>query len=113
METEPARSRLFTRRTLLVGGAQGVFFTVLASRMAYLGFVEGGRFAMQAEDNRVSVRLVPARSLPPAPSAEQKLALFHAATKRQRARQKGKRSADVPRNRGWTREDLYERARPR
>lgn len=60
-----------------------------------------------------AVRMVPARSLPPALSAEEKLALFDAATKRQRARQKGKRSADVPRNRGWTREDLYERARPR
>ncbi|MBI3201849.1 MAG: AbrB/MazE/SpoVT family DNA-binding domain-containing protein [Myxococcales bacterium] len=60
-----------------------------------------------------AVRMVPARSLPPALSVDDKLALFDAATKRQRARQRGKRVGGAARDRGWTREDLYERARPR
>lgn len=60
-----------------------------------------------------AVRMVPARSLPPVLSVEDKLALFDAATRRQRARQKAKRRGGAARDRGWTREDLYERARPR
>lgn len=40
------------------------------------------------------------------------LALFDAATERQRRRQAG-RATDAPAARGWSREELYERARPR
>ena len=76
---------------------------VIAERF---GIRPGDDIEWRAEGNAIRV-------LPRAGEDGPKLALFDAATKRQRARQKGKRSADVPRNRGWTREDLYERARPR
>lgn len=61
MESEAERTRLFSRRSLLVGGAQLAFFGVLAGRMGYLAFIDGQRYALQAENNRVSVRLIPAR----------------------------------------------------
>lgn len=42
-------------------------------------------------------------------SAAERLALFDAATRRQKLRQKGRRRGKSPRNRGWTREELYRR----
>jgi AbrB family looped-hinge helix DNA binding protein len=41
-----------------------------------------------------------------------RLRLFDAATRRQRGREKGKRTRAVS-DRGWTREELYDRGRPR
>ena len=43
---------------------------------------------------------------------EEKLRLFDLSTRRQRARQ-ATRSPASPRSRGWTREELYVRGRPR
>jgi AbrB family looped-hinge helix DNA binding protein len=43
---------------------------------------------------------------------EMKLKLFDAATERQRARRSRAPRTRAARERGWTREDLYERARP-
>jgi AbrB family looped-hinge helix DNA binding protein len=59
-----------------------------------------------------AIRIVPARRQPHVLDPELRLRLFDAATERQRLRQ----SARPPRragDRGWKREDLYERARPR
>ena len=53
------RYRSFTRRALLVGGAQVGLFTVLAGRMYYLQVIEAERYAMLAEDNRINLRLLP------------------------------------------------------
>jgi len=53
------RSRAFTRRALLLGGAQGLLFSVLAGRMYYLQILESDRYAMLAEDNRINLRLLP------------------------------------------------------
>jgi AbrB family looped-hinge helix DNA binding protein len=58
------------------------------------------------------------RVIPPGPrvtavDVEMRLRLFDAATQRQRRRQAGRRPARAPRDRGWRREDLYSRARPR
>ena len=59
MHKDNERSKTFTRRTLLVGGAQAALFTVLAGRMYYLQVVESDRYAMLAEDNRINLRLLP------------------------------------------------------
>lgn len=61
MESEADRTRVFSRRSLIIGAAQAGFFAVLAARMGYLAFVDGQRYALKAESNRVSVRLIPAR----------------------------------------------------
>ena len=56
------------------------------------------------------LRISPARSQPI--PVEKRLELFDAATRRQAARNRGRRGA-APKARGWTREDLYERGRTR
>jgi len=48
------RSGLFTRRALLLGGAQAVLLTALAGRLYQLQVVETDRFSSLAEENRVS-----------------------------------------------------------
>ena len=53
------RSGLFTRRALLLGGAQAVLMTALAGRLYQLQVVETDRFSTLAEENRVSMRLLP------------------------------------------------------
>ena len=53
------RSGLFTRRALLLGGAQAVLLTALAGRLYQLQVVETDRFSTLAEENRVSMRLLP------------------------------------------------------
>jgi AbrB family looped-hinge helix DNA binding protein len=57
-----------------------------------------------------AIRLVPARPPPPRPT-EELLALFDAATARQRARNSAW-TGPPPATRGWTREDAYRRDRP-
>ena len=53
------RSGLFTRRALVLGGAQAVLLTALAGRLYQLQVVETDRFSSMAEENRVSMRLLP------------------------------------------------------
>lgn len=58
------RSGLFTRRALLLGGAQAVLLTALAGRLYQLQVVETDRFATLAEENRINMRLLaPSRGL--------------------------------------------------
>ena len=58
-----------------------------------------------------AIRVVPRRERPRGDVAT-RLRLFDQATARQRAREKGVRAAPA-RARGWTREELYQRGRPR
>ena len=58
-----------------------------------------------------AIRVVPRRQKPRG-DVPTRLRLFDQATARQRARQKAARPATA-RSRGWTREDLYQRGRPR
>jgi penicillin-binding protein 2 len=61
---EIERHRLFTRRSLILGGLQAGLFGALAARMYYLQVTEGERFATLAEDNRIRTQLVaPPRGL--------------------------------------------------
>ena len=47
------RSKIFTRRTLLLGGGQALLFSTLAARMYYLQIVESDRYKMLAEDQLI------------------------------------------------------------
>ena len=53
------RSGLFTRRALLLGGAQAVLLSALAGRLYQLQVIETQRFATLAEENRINLRLLP------------------------------------------------------
>ncbi len=52
------RYKNFTRRALLIGGAQGLLFSALAARMYYLQILEADKYATLAEDNRINLRLI-------------------------------------------------------
>lgn len=52
------KSRLFTRRSLLIGGAQAALFSVLAGRLYYLQVIEGGGYHQMAEENRINMRMI-------------------------------------------------------
>ena len=54
-----SRERLFARRTLLLGAGQAALFSALVGRIYYLQVLESGRFQTMAEENRVSLRLLP------------------------------------------------------
>jgi AbrB family looped-hinge helix DNA binding protein len=60
-----------------------------------------------------TIRVVPPGRRVHGLDPEMKLKLFDAATERQRLRQSGRPQVRAARARGWTREELYERARPR
>ena len=53
------RSSLFTRRALLLGGAQAVLMSALVGRLYQLQVLETERFATLAEENRINLRLLP------------------------------------------------------
>ncbi len=53
------RYKMFTRRTLVVGGGQLVLLSALAGRMYYLQVIDSARYRMLAEENRINLRLLP------------------------------------------------------
>ena len=63
-QTDNERSSLFTRRALLLGGAQAVLLSALAGRLYQLQVLDTQRFATLADENRINLRLLaPARGL--------------------------------------------------
>ena len=58
MKRESKRTGVFTRRALIVGGAQLAALGFLAARLYQVQVEEGGRYATLAEANRVSTRLI-------------------------------------------------------
>lgn len=52
-------ARKVTRRALLLGGAQAAFVAVLAARLRYMQVEQADQFRLLAEENRVSIRLIP------------------------------------------------------
>ncbi len=56
-----AGDQQFSRRAFVVGGAMGAVGLTLAGRMAYLSIWQGEKYALLAEGNRVSLRLIPPR----------------------------------------------------
>ncbi len=61
MRSEAERAQSFTRRALVLGGGMGLVGVTLASRMAYLAIVDGERYQLASEENRVQLRLIPPR----------------------------------------------------
>lgn len=59
MSREIEKSRLFTRRAVLIGGAKVGLFSLLMGRLYYLQVLQQDRFKVLAEDNRINMRLIP------------------------------------------------------
>lgn len=59
--TEAWRGITFTRRALVVGGAQVAVGAALAARMGYISIVDNDRYVLESESNRVNLTLVPPR----------------------------------------------------
>ena len=57
-ETEES-AKIIHRRGLLLGGAMGAIFAVLGARMRYLSVDQADQFKLLAEENRISIRLLP------------------------------------------------------
>ncbi|HXV74517.1 MAG TPA: penicillin-binding protein 2, partial [Sphingomonadales bacterium] len=56
------RTRAFSRRTLLLAGAQGLLVAGLMGRHYYLGVIASDEYRTLADENRLSLRLIaPAR----------------------------------------------------
>jgi len=55
---EAERSKVLTRRALLVGGGQALAVSALAGRMYYLQVVEADRYKVLADENRINLRLI-------------------------------------------------------
>jgi penicillin-binding protein 2 len=53
------RTGLFTRRALLLGGAQAVLMSALVGRLYQLQVLETDRFSTLADENRINLRLLP------------------------------------------------------
>jgi penicillin-binding protein 2 len=59
MHREADRSRLFTRRALLLGAGQLGLFGLLAARLYYLQVIDADKYSLLAENNRINHRLLP------------------------------------------------------
>ena len=59
MYRENLRLKSFTRRTAILGAGQLTVFAVLAGRMYQLQVLESDRYKLQADENRINVRLLP------------------------------------------------------
>ncbi len=59
--TEAWRGFTFTRRALVVGGAQAAVGVALAARMTYISVIDNDRYVLESESNRVNLTLVPPR----------------------------------------------------
>ena len=59
MYRENVRHKSFTRRTAILGAGQFAIFAVLTGRMYQLQVLESNRYKLQADNNRINVRLLP------------------------------------------------------
>ena len=59
--TESSQSATFSRRALVIGGAQAMLAALLAGRMGYIAIAQNRRYAELAEENRVQERLIAPR----------------------------------------------------
>ena len=58
MHQEADRTKLFSRRAMLIGGGQTALFGVLGARLYHLQVNEAENYELLAEDNRISQRLI-------------------------------------------------------
>ena len=59
LNEDHGRFKTFSRRAALLGGGKALLFGALAARLYYLQVVESAKYATLAEDNRISLRLLP------------------------------------------------------
>ncbi|MBB4265168.1 penicillin-binding protein 2 [Roseospira visakhapatnamensis] len=59
MQKDGDRSRVFTRRVVLLAGAKTLLVSALAARMYYLQVMEADKYSTLAEENRINLRLLP------------------------------------------------------
>ena len=59
MRGETGRANLFTRRAVIVGGAQALLTAGLAGRLYQLQVVESERYTVLADENRINMQLLP------------------------------------------------------
>jgi penicillin-binding protein 2 len=59
LERESERAERFSRRALFVGACQAVVLLLLGGRLAWLQVVEGSRYTMLAENNRINLKIIP------------------------------------------------------
>jgi penicillin-binding protein 2 len=59
MQGETGRTKQFTRRTIILGGAQTLLLAGLAGRMYQLQVVESDRYKTLADENRINMQLLP------------------------------------------------------
>jgi penicillin-binding protein 2 len=56
---DSSRYKKFSRRAMILGGGQIALFSLLAGRMYQLQVLESSRYKMLADENRISMRLLP------------------------------------------------------
>ncbi|MBT5664829.1 MAG: penicillin-binding protein 2, partial [Rhodospirillaceae bacterium] len=59
MQADKTRERIFSRRTALLVGGQVTLLSGLVARMYYLQIHQADRYRTLAEENRISLRLLP------------------------------------------------------
>ena len=59
MRGETGRANIFTRRAIIVGGAQALLTAGLAGRLYQLQVVESERYQVLADENRINMQLLP------------------------------------------------------
>ncbi len=59
MSRDINRERLFSRRAMILGGIKGTLMTGLAARLYYLQVIKSNKYQVLADENRVSLRLIP------------------------------------------------------
>src|SRR6266571_9578137 len=58
LQRENSRSKVFTRRSVLLAGGQLALLGTLASRLYYLQVMQAGRYAVLADENRINLTLL-------------------------------------------------------
>ena len=59
MRRDADRQKLFARRAVMLAGGKALLLSALAGRMYYLQVIEAPRYATLADENRISLRLLP------------------------------------------------------
>lgn len=59
MYRDPDRQKIFTRRAVVLAGGQALLLGALAARLYHLQVLESDKYTTLAEENRISVKLLP------------------------------------------------------